>query len=476
MFETKIQTTKLAGSLADCMFRRISGCDYEGDFSFISTLRALLMNRNIGDDSVSFRYYFYHIDDLVEEGIDVASQPNSISYINIVADVMSDENELKEKFFNFSIPERMHEFVDVREFFAQKMACRAFINEEYKSAVIMVLQSNIKKHHLAQCIMPKLLPWYFNGTMLNTHERALLYSLRDRTSTAYTTTLNAICDSPSFHRLSTSAAIISFKRKSLENQKIATENRIKDYNDTIDRLNNDIVTQLRNLNGENMKLSGIMIALESDIDTDDELSRFISQNRDITLLNMSDNNITILIKSYLDIYDPEAYTSIARNSSSWYWSDSGTRTGPFMNRVNRKLLMDAIFGHNPVFKLKSYACYSLNIDYNEVRAAQHSGSNMPSDRYANPHLAYAHCLGSYRSHINKAISKGDIVGAISQCITSAHSVNVTESATFRNLCRDLFKLETPVLEAQDGQCYTPLAAYEYLVRQNHNNASTEATV
>ena len=468
MFETRIQNSKLAGSLADCMFRRISGCNYEGDFSFISTLRALLMNRNLGNDKITFKCFTHRIsltEDFDVNKLENSIEPNTISYVNISADVMEDEAQLKEKFYNIQAPSFLHEFMDVREFFAKKMACRAFICEESKSAMIVVLQSNTKKHHLAQCIMPKLLPWYFNGTTLSANERAMLYALCERTSVAYSAIIDTICDSPSFHRLSTSAAIIAFKKKNLENQKKDSERKIKDYESLIDKLNMDIVEKLRDLTGENMRLSGILVALESDIETDDELTRFIGQNRDITLLNMSDSELSIMIKSYLDVYDPDAYTSISKNPSAWYWMDSATRTGPFMVRENRKLVLDSIFGHNPVFKLKSYACYNLNVEYNEVRAGRHGMPSAPTDRYANPHLAYASCLGSYRSYINRALNKGDIIGAISQCITSAHSVNVTESATFRHLCRDLFTLNTEVLEGPDGNSYTPLAAYEYLKKQ-----------
>jgi hypothetical protein len=186
----------------------------------------------------------------------------------------------------------------------------------------------------------------------------------------------------------------------------------------------------------------------------------------------------ILIKGYLDVFDPEAYKTLARNSGSWYWARTGTIMGPFMRYENRKLVMDAIFGDNPIFKIKTYAKYLLNLDHSEVGSGDHhrnEGENV-SDRYPNPHLYYASCLGSYRSHINRALQRGDLVGAISQCITSAHSVNVTESATFGCLCRDLFTSTNSILEGPDGESYTVLQAYEYLTKQNTqtnevNNAS-----
>ena len=469
MFETRIQNTKLAGSLADCMFRRINGCDYEGDYSFISTLRALLMHRLPGDAKIDFKQYGCDLSSdpaSMTTSLESSVRPNTIAYVAVSRNMADDEDTAKQAFFDFPTPENLHEFVDVRNFFAEKMACRAFICQESKSAVIMVLASDLKKHHLAQCIIPKLLPWYFEQGRVTVNERAMLYGLRERIPNAYLRAIENICDTASFRQRSAAAALASFKRKGLERQKQETQRNIDRYNNEIDKLNRDLLSQLRLVNQENFRLNGILIAIESDEDDSSDVAQFIAGNTDVHFVDTDNADaMKFVITGYLDIYDPEAYRSMARNPNCWYWTESATRSGPFMSRENRKRVMDAIFGDNPVFKIKTFGVYKMNLEHGEVSAdgGRYSGEiEHSNNRYANPHLYYANCLGSYRPHINKALQRGDLVGAISQCITSVHSVNVTESATFRHLCRDIFSDDRPILEGPNGQSFTTLQAFEYL--------------
>ena len=102
--------------------------------------------------------------------------------------------------------------------------------------------------------------------------------------------------------------------------------------------------------------------------------------------------------------------------------------------------------------VRSSSFYDYGRDYN--------------DCYANPHLQYHACLGSYRSLINEALGEGNLIAALSRCITSVHSVNVVEAASFAHTCRDLFTdYNRPYLEGPDGKSYTTLQAYQYLCEQ-----------
>lgn len=468
MFETPILRTKFAGNLADCMFRRISGCEYEGDISFISTLRALLMHVDLGDHRVSFRVSDASIDNFDQEEtchhlIRSNLCADSITYLSVSVPFDVDQNTAKERFFLHAAPEDVHEFMDVREFFAQKMACRAVICEQTRSALIIVLSSNLKKHHLAQCILPKMLPWYFGRTQLSNLQRNLLFSLTSRTPESYSQNIEAISDTDWFRQRTVSASMQAFKRRGMERQKNNTKAEIDSCEARIERINQDLLVEIRRLNEQNMRLNGIMMAMESDENDSGELAEFLAANSDVEIMSMDGDNMQILVKGYLDIYDPDAYASLARNQNSWYWSGTAAPVGVFMSYTARKLVMDAIFSDTPTFKIRSFGLYTLNCNSNDVIAnGGRYNDNVPRDRYANPHLNYASCLGSYRSHIIKQLGRGDIVGAISQCISSAHSVNVTESATFRHLCRDIFVSDQPILEGPEGKLYTTLQAYEYL--------------
>lgn len=468
MFEQKVTETKLAGSIADCMFRRISGGSYEGDISFISTLRALLMHTDLGNRSLKFATGSMPLGDVASEELFASALqtyllPDHITYVCVNAPIGKDVGEATQEFFSQPAPEDAHEFMDVRTFFMSKMACRAMICEQSRSSVILVLSSTLKKHHLAQCIIPKLLPWLFEDVQLTLLQRTLLTSLTMRYGDTYLHTIQAICDTDTYRQRQAGAAMLAFKRSSLEKQKTSTESQIRAFQERVDVLNSDLLAQYRALSYENLKLSGIMMALASDDIDDNGLQAFLAANNNVEVISMDGDSMKIMIKSYLNVYDPDAYSSIARNQHSWYWSNSATASGPFMLKENRKMVMDAIFSDTPTFKIRSFGIYTLNCANNRVEGSGGRYSDhAPTDRYANPHLYYASCLGSYRAPIQRALTRGDIVDAISQCIASAHSVNVTESATFRHLCTDIFNSEYPILEGPNGNTYTVRQAYEYL--------------
>lgn len=480
MFESKIENTQLAGTLADCMFRRVSGCDYQGDVSFISTLRALLMDVDVPEPGVKFAVSGMpsgSAPEAISSSVASALEANNtITYVSVDTDLTAEEQG-KERFFAFSAPDNAHEFEDVREFFASKMDCRAFICEANRSSAIVVRSTALSKHHLVQCILPKLLPWIFSGVQLSAAKRNLLYALRERKSVNYRRALDAMCDSDEFRSKVANAAIANIQRRSLMQKKDAVENEIRVSKDRIETHYSSIEQLYRNVANFEERLSGILIAMENP-GSDEELTSFLASNPNIQIeTKQLDNTLTFIIKGYLDVYDPEAYRTLSRNAASWYWNRGSVDTEPFIRKENRKLVLDAIFGENPQFKLKTFGVFRFDLNAKSVSACaryDENGGQIPANCFPNPHLYYASCLGSYRSHIMAALAKGDLVGAFSQCISSAHSVNVTESATFGILCRELFTRPGAFLESSDGTCYTVFQAYEWLVAQQTANNETSS--
>ena len=479
MFENRISTTKLTGSLADCMFRRINGSSYDGDVSFLATVRALLMGRIPNDEEFNMSIVSTGITSKTTETcqheVNNLSAGKQLCVINMRYDIVSgDETAQLEKFNSITAPDGFREHADIREFFAQKMTCRAFINETAKNTCVLILNMNMRKYHLIQCILPRLLPWYFNRGRCSVQEMNLLRSLRDIYSTQYERCIEAICDTNTFRQKHATAALSSFKRRGLEQQKSRIERQIRDFNSTIERLNADIATYIRKVNDENLKLNGVLNSLNNNEDSSDDLTQFIASNRNISMVTDENNNgLCFIIRGHLDVFDAEQYRTMARSTSSWYWH-SGNHHGVFATREARKKVMDAIFGLNPIFKLKTCGYFRFNLDNNDVsaRSGYRFGADY-SDCYPNPHLYYNSCLGSHWTPINRALGRGDLVGAISQCISSVHSVNVTESASFRHVLEDIFRNPYPILDGPNGQAYTVEQAYYYLVEQEQQSKTNE---
>ena len=468
MFENRITTTQLTGPLGDCMFRRINGDEYEGDVSFLATTRALLMNRMSNDMQFHMRIDSFILTSMNAETRNARItelKDNSTVYLVSVkteSAIQASEEDI-EAFGSIAVPEGFNEATDVREFFSSKMLCRMMINELTQTTIIMIVNMDMRKYHLVQCMIPRIVPWFFHNARLSVAERNLLYSLRERGKGAYEQSLNVLCDVDSFRQKHTAALLSSFKRRGLEKQQRSIESSIRSNTQHVERLQNDLLNYLRKINEDNFKLSGILTALNGDINTSDELSAFIAANRNIKLLNAETDGIYFIIRGHLDIFDSEAYRTMARNVNCWYWT-YGPRYGTFASRENKKRLLDAIFGPNPEFKLKTCGHFKLCGDYGEVSARSgYAFGPEYMDCYPNPHLYYNACLGAHRAPINKALQQGDLVGAVSQCISSVHSVNVTESASFKHIISDIFERTSPILDGPDGKSYTVEQAHDYLL-------------
>jgi len=471
MFENTIRNTRLTGALADNMFRHINGSSYDGDVSFLSNLRALLMNRMPREESIDLHHA---VRSLRTEGVNVASVgrlSNALTVINCFSDIGCSKEEIELQFNSILVPDEYSENTDVRAFFAQKMMCRVFVCEELHSTIVLIADMDMKRYHLVQCIIPKLLPWYFDCKTLTANERALLHTLYGRAFQAYESALVRLTDNDDFRVMMMSATLNSMKRRSFENQKNAIESSVNDCTAAINTLNDRLSEKFKEKNRLLHRLIGIetAIAQENYGDASKELNDFIKSAKCIECVDSgSDDSIAIVVKGYLDVYDPDDYKAASMNRNGWYWNVS---TRNFHDELKpyqaRKKVLDSIFSSNPTFKIRTCGYYRLDMESCTVRSSSlYDYGARYNDCYVNPHLNYHACLGSYRSVINEALANGDIVAALSRCITSVHTVNVVEGASFSHLTTDLFEdYNRPFLVGPDGNSYTTLQAYRYLCAQ-----------
>ena len=470
MFENQIRSTKLTGSLADNMFRHISGSGFSEDVSLLSTLRALLMNRCPDNETIEV----VNSSDTLTNGYEIGADKcadHSFIVINCVSNISESKENTKQFFNEIRVPEGYVELTDVQPFFAQKMSCRAFINESAHSTIVCILDMDLKRYHLMQCITPRLLPWFFAGNSLTINERALLHTLHDRIYTAYEQAINRLIDTYEFRNRVMSATLTNMRMRSLERQRNNAAEQIAAINERIDEFSTRIGTLMRDKNNLLHRLIGIEAAATNDDNgaATRELNEFLRSVNCIECVPSDNvNEIHIIVKGHLDIYDPDDYKSIARNRNGWYWSTS-TSNFPltFRNMEARKKVMDHIFCTNPTFKIKTCGYFKLCLEecYSSAKS-RHTYGERYNDCYPNPHLNYNSCLGSYRPLINQALGDGNLVAAFSRCITSVHTVNVAEAASFSYLCRDLFSdCNRPYLEGPDGKLYSTLEAYQYLCQK-----------
>ena len=194
-----------------------------------------------------------------------------------------------------------------------------------------------------------------------------------------------------------------------------------------------------------------------------ELVDYFKRHKNLQLVNVSDGTIKFYVKTTADWFDLDFYRRASSNGSIYRM----TADPPFCKVEDRKLLMDAIFSDDPVFRIRLCAIYALNTDVAVFRNYEYP-EELTRQYLPNPHLQYHQCLGSYRDPIRTAIRNSNYIGAIEQCVASCQSINLAETGvTFIPFMKRLFATtkKEKVLIDKDGNEYNAKEALEKLKEQ-----------
>lgn len=477
MFEKIIGSTQFSGDLANNMFRHISGDGYMGDVSLISTARALLWQRIPRQNHLTLSTEEYTISDNPPDFSAFSFHPDHLYVIAINSDpLLPDPSAVHSLFDSFSMPDRFQEYPDVSQFFASVMRCRAFVDEASHTSVICVCDMNIRRYHLLQCILPKLLPWVFDRVRLTQTEKSLLLSLKEKRSAAYEEALSILADTQEYRSLHATAQMTLLRRNINEKKRRNIEQKIENTRQEVEIALNRLADLNNRINNDNLTLCGILNAISADDSSaDNEISDFVSANPNISILETRDSSIVLSVKGYLDIFDADNYQSIMGTQHSFYLNSLENAMYPavFQDKQARKRLLDSVFGDSPRFKLRTCAIFEIDLGVCRVHPVRNSTlyQGELSHYYPNPHLYHNACMGSYASVVYQKIAAGDITGTFSQCIMSTHTVNVAERASFHYVVEEIFHPDKKYFEDSEGNTYTASEAYDLLTQGDVTNAS-----
>lgn len=133
-----------------------------------------------------------------------------------------------------------------------------------------------------------------------------------------------------------------------------------------------------------------------------------------------------------------------------------------------KRLLRAIFV-DEVLKIRLCAAYTLNFATGEYagRKGYAFARDIVIDHTPNQHIQGFRCLGQNERMIRDSMRQHDYVGAVSACIQSAKSVNVTEDTTCKLMINRLFASDaTKFIQMPDKTTMTPFDAVKWLEEQD----------
>lgn len=486
MFTRSLNSLTLTSGIANEIFPNIQGESYNGDVSFIATLRALAAPRISENDVIYLRVRtirprepdlrecdsesekINYLSDycIADDSILVCGFNGAIESNRIAAMATIDESFLK-------VYSGFVELKDLSAFVAKQANMRFYINEETRSVVVFVNNLDLKLYHYIQSVVSRLIPWVFKDKPLEEQERELVKSLIRRTAVEYERLIEEFAEKYDFRSKKIEKMLGDFENAAKRQHLNSTVALIDNIERQIDHNVNQYRDLIRQREAKIIEKDGLTAQLKSSCN-ESEISDYFICNKHLDPICVNSTKLGFIVSCYIENFDLEMYERISENFDG-YMYDGYTVTNPeFQDFKVRKKFMDAIFSDEPLLKVKTCAYYLIDLVGSVSTVRDYAYPPMYSDMLPNMHLQRHGCLGNQRPLIEEALRNGDNIGAIEQCVCSAKSINVGESATFPYMLRALFASDAKkYIELPDGTSCTPSEALKWLETRENNTEVSE---
>lgn len=473
MFPNIIYDLPLCGKTAEEMFPGFKAERYSDDASFQATLIALL-NERVESAGVCVRTATDYARVTSE---DFGNRENNIIMIVKGFDAQALREEVDPAVYkdtNYKENKVLYKFLN-----QNGLDVRIYSDESVHAVTILVANMTMRIYHMIQSLIPKYMPWAFKEKPMTTEDIELLRSLTFRTADEYK---NRIIDYAK--RFDFRVPFIKVNLKGVETE--ADKQQLNAVKAEIQR----IYAQIEDLQNKYVSLYGqintketVRIGLEEKIRSGDggsALMDYFIANKDIHLVSYQDGIIRFIISTYIQNYNQDVFDRSIDNPKSFWYRDNYDNYGAKydnkkMSDERIKKLFMAIFGEEPILKLKTAACFEINIRTGHFKSIGNYGFPVEfKDCVPNQHVWHYNCFGANEPMIQNAMLAHDYVGAVLGCQTVAKNMNMTESNTGTMFMQFILGAHPGrYIEMPDGSCMTPLNAVKWLEAQETNSEFIE---
>lgn len=465
MFGKVITKTPFVLDSAEDFFPSVRGASFSGDVSFVSTLRALMIERPGSSSMVCVKdAYSANFSQLLGSVIFSPDFSNdSVVVVKLRGHKLISEIDTR---FADAHPE-FRELADLKRFVASYMTARFYINEESHKTIIFVEDLDVRRWHLLQALIPRYFPWIFQDSPLSDEERKLLLSLTHKYSNDYERIITDFGDKIDYRSLNIQKYLENFEQNSNLALARECEARVEECMNRMREILDQYDSWLRLKEEAKVKLYGYTALAQACEEKNSELTDYFKCNKSLIPVYSHDTSFSFVVNTYLESYDPEMYEVYSKNPTSHLY-EGYRHPEEFQERDNIKLFLDAIFSEEPLLKVRTCAYFEIDIRGEVDSRSDYSFPPQCRDRIPNPHLQYFDCLGNYHRHILECLNEGNVVGAVEQCVASAKSVNIAEGVTMKRFLMELMGRRDNVIELPDGSLTTAVNALAWL-KKNQNN-------
>lgn len=489
MFKTSITSTPFTSSAANSYFQNITGRNFGGDCSFLSTLRALVAPRIKEGESVSL---FFGSSNYSSDTIRSVTAERAVGamcssyYLNdsgqlIVHSFNADHSsnltcmQIIEESFT-SVFSEYHRLDKVKAFYHKSFNVDCYINPDKKSVIVFVDNLDIKKMHYLQVSILAFMPWYLNqNDGLTKDELELMQSLRETSSENYERLIAKLAEPYDFRTARIRQLLGGFETRYERIECESVQNEIAALDAEIERHNQVIGECLAQRNDQCIKLLGLEQKI-AEGDGDSEIMEYFLCNNRLVLNRVSNTDMYFSVKDYLEYFDRDMAERTINNRNSFiYRPDGGAGHAAEASKKMQKLMREIFVSENPRMRIRFCASYMFNLNGN-VSPLTGDFSDYTFDGYMpNTHIDRYHCMGNYSRTINELLRKRNYIGAIEQCIASCKSLNFGDSAVMCEFMRKMWSnnSESRCIELPDGRVVKPNEAIRWLEEQEAQNEQTK---
>lgn len=483
MFRKKITATPLTTNTANDYFNNITGTTYQGDISFLATLRALVAPRINDDESITLNfgnsnYTTYDLEATPDKAaIGALNVPtnNGEILIHYFSNLESEHNTSWMNFVERKLIEirpGWHRLDKVTEFYRKTFNVICFINPDKKSVAIFTDNLNIRTMHYLQVSIAAFLPWYIDPEKgLTEDEMNVVKSLREKGAEQYEIALLKIAENYDFKTERVKKMLAGFESRYQRAECDQIKNRIENTVNNINDLNRRIGDYLAQKNEQEIQLLGLQAKIAESSGESEIMDYFLCNNK-LSLEKVDESEMTFVVKTNCEFFDEDMARSVIDNKTSYIYYPDGRDCSERISPDDMKKLMYGIF-IDQTLKLKLCAAYRFDLR-GSVKGLSHYPYGIEYREYTpNTHIDKYECLGDYRRVINELLIKHDYIGAIEQCTASCRSLNFADSTVMTEFMYRFYGMSSDsvsirCIELPDGSVVEPKKAIEWIKAQEES--------
>lgn len=445
---------------------------YRGDLSFVTTLRALLINRNVKDKVTinlrcNYNYRKLNIDDNNMPELN-ATDENVINIYECTAqEIANVDNELT----GFIATHKEHKELKDIELYLQKEAnitVRIFYLEDRINVAIFTSDLNIRTWHLVQGCIRRYIPCVFKDKPITETEKNLLKSLTMRNANEYIEILEKLREETDIRSIVMETQVKDFVKNNSYALINTMQTKLTNIQHKIEKLREDWSRYNTECTSINRTINGLLYGIENNEDNN-ELYSYLKDHNNIDILNVNGSRIRLFIKGLLRYFVADEYKTLKENNTLERY------TRGRIAKEDAYLLLDEIFSSNPTMFISIAGIYELDLE-GGYTVWTYEGQKSNRDFIMNYHLDYHHCTGMYGPEIQKNMAEGKISLALENCLASVQSMNIMETtATFGPFIERFFSDDyshNKMIWDKNGNKYTVDEAIKYIEENKKENKET----